>query len=49
MTGERDKRVDLADLLQKLGELGIDSLLIEGGSQLNFSVLEQGLVNRVHC
>lgn len=49
VTGERDKRVDLADLLQKLGELGIDSLLIEGGSQLNFSVLEQGLVNRVHC
>lgn len=46
---EKDKRVDLADLLQKLGAMGIDSLLIEGGSQLNFSALEQGLVNRVHC
>lgn len=49
VTDARDKRVDLSDLLQKLGERGIDSLLIEGGSQLNFSVLEQGLVNRVHC
>lgn len=49
VTKAKDKRVDLADLLQKLGEMGIDSLLIEGGSQLNFSVLEQGLVNRVHC
>ncbi|WP_324682419.1 bifunctional diaminohydroxyphosphoribosylaminopyrimidine deaminase/5-amino-6-(5-phosphoribosylamino)uracil reductase RibD [Bibersteinia trehalosi] len=48
-TKAKDKRVDLSDLLQKLGEMGIDSLLIEGGSQLNFSVLEQGLVNRVHC
>lgn len=46
---EKNKRVDLADLLQKLGAMGIDSLLIEGGSQLNFSALEQGLVNRVHC
>lgn len=44
-----NKRIDLRDLLQKLGEMGIDSLLIEGGSQLNFSALEQGLVNRVHC
>lgn len=49
ITQAKDKRVDLDDLLQKLGERGIDSLLIEGGSQLNFSVLEQGLVNRVHC
>lgn len=45
----KDKRVDLNDLLQKLGELGIDSLLLEGGSQLNFSALSAGIVNRVHC
>ena len=45
----RNKRVDLDDLLQKLGEIQIDSLLIEGGSSLNFSALESGVVNRVHC
>nr|WP_314740393.1 bifunctional diaminohydroxyphosphoribosylaminopyrimidine deaminase/5-amino-6-(5-phosphoribosylamino)uracil reductase RibD [uncultured Haemophilus sp.] len=45
----KNKRVDLHDLLQKLGEMQIDSLLIEGGSSLNFSALESGVVNRVHC
>ena len=45
----RNKRVNLDDLLQKLGEMQIDSLLIEGGSSLNFSALESGVVNRVHC
>ena len=45
----KNKRVDLKDLLQKLGEMQIDSLLIEGGSSLNFSALESGMVNRVHC
>ncbi len=45
----KNKRVDLEDLLQKLGEIQIDSLLIEGGSSLNFSALESGVVNRVHC
>ncbi|KMK51454.1 riboflavin biosynthesis protein RibD [[Actinobacillus] muris] len=45
----QNKRVDLADLLQKIGQLGIDSVLLEGGSQLNFSALRAGVVNRVHC
>lgn len=44
-----DKRVDLLDLLQRLGEMQIDSLLIEGGAGLNFSALKAGIVNRVHC
>ena len=45
----KNRRVDLLDLLQKLGEKQIDSLLIEGGASLNFSALESGVVNRVHC
>lgn len=45
----KNRRVDLSDLLQKLGEKQIDSLLIEGGASLNFSALESGVVNRVHC
>ncbi|QIM66884.1 riboflavin biosynthesis protein RibD [Mannheimia granulomatis] len=44
-----NKRVNLPKLLQKLGEMQIDSLLIEGGSSLNFSALKAGCVNRIHC
>lgn len=44
-----NKRVNLPKLLQKLGEIQIDSLLIEGGSSLNFSALKTGCVNRIHC
>lgn len=49
VTKANNKRVDFADLLQKLGQLYVDSLLVEGGATLNFSLLESGLVNRVHC
>ena len=31
----------------KLGELNIDSILLEGGSTLNFSALEQGIVDKI--
>ncbi len=40
-------RVDLKDLMRKLWERGIDSVLLEGGGELNFSALESGLVNKV--
>ncbi len=39
--------VDMNDLMKRLGELGIDSLLIEGGSTLNFSAIESRIVHRV--
>ena len=42
------KRVDLCLLMQKLGELGLDSVLVEGGGALNFSLLQAGLVQRVY-
>lgn len=42
------RRVDLALLMKKLGELGLDSVLVEGGGQLNFSLLQAGLVQRVY-
>lgn len=43
----RDGRVDLQDLMEKLGELKIDSILLEGGSTLNDSALRQGIVQEV--
>ena len=41
-------RVDLKDLMRILGEKGIDSILLEGGSQLNFSAIEAQIVDEVH-
>lgn len=43
----KDNRVDLAELMIKLGELNIDSVLLEGGAELNFSALEQGIVDKI--
>lgn len=44
---EKEGRVDLADMLRQLGHSGIDSILLEGGGQLNESFLKAGLVDEV--
>jgi diaminohydroxyphosphoribosylaminopyrimidine deaminase/5-amino-6-(5-phosphoribosylamino)uracil reductase len=41
-------RVSLDKCLQALGSMGLTSLLVEGGGELNASFLRDGLVNRVH-
>lgn len=38
-------RVDLADMLQRLGAMGIQSILLEGGSRLAGEALSQGLID----
>ncbi len=43
----RDGLVDLQDLMRRLGALGITSVLIEGGSELNASAVRSGVVNKV--
>ncbi len=45
----RDGRVDLPALLARLGQDEVDSVLIEGGSQLHWAALESGVVNRVQA
>jgi len=40
--------LDLNDLMKKLYDLKIDSILLEGGSTLNFSALESEIVDRIH-
>ncbi len=40
---------DLDDLLGKLGEMGLDSVYVEGGGTFGWSVLTQGIVNKVHA
>ncbi|SHJ95966.1 diaminohydroxyphosphoribosylaminopyrimidine deaminase [Clostridium cavendishii DSM 21758] len=44
---EKDRRVDLKALLLELGKLNIDSILLEGGATLNYSALEEGIVDKV--
>ncbi|WP_372751774.1 bifunctional diaminohydroxyphosphoribosylaminopyrimidine deaminase/5-amino-6-(5-phosphoribosylamino)uracil reductase RibD [Labilibaculum sp.] len=43
----RNERVDLQNLLVKLGQEGIDGILLEGGASLNFSALQTGIVDEV--
>lgn len=45
----QDGHIELRALMQELGGLGIDSILLEGGSSLNWSALSCGVVNEVHA
>jgi len=45
---EKNNKVDLKELVKRLGEEGIDSILIEGGGTLNFSALEEKIVDKVN-
>ena len=46
---EKDGHVDLTALMDRLGAQEIDSILVEGGGTLHWSVLEAGLANRVQA
>ncbi len=48
-TLEKDGRVNLKDLMKKLGEIKIDGVLLEGGGTLNMSALEAGIVNHIQA
>ena len=41
--------MDLKDLITKLGEREIDSLILEGGARLNASALKAGIVQKVQA
>ena len=43
----KGKHIDLNVLMQKLGEAGIDGILLEGGAELNYSALQSGIVQAV--
>lgn len=46
---QKDGHLDLGELMKKLGEEKIDSILLEGGSILNWSALQTGIVNKVQA
>ena len=44
---KKENHIDLRELMIKLGEEKIDSILLEGGGTLNWSALQSGIVNKV--
>ncbi|MGI6268330.1 MAG: bifunctional diaminohydroxyphosphoribosylaminopyrimidine deaminase/5-amino-6-(5-phosphoribosylamino)uracil reductase RibD [Acutalibacteraceae bacterium] len=46
---QKNSHIDLQVLMQKLGQMQIDSILLEGGSTLNFSALNSEIVNKVQA
>ncbi|MGI6030253.1 MAG: bifunctional diaminohydroxyphosphoribosylaminopyrimidine deaminase/5-amino-6-(5-phosphoribosylamino)uracil reductase RibD [Eubacteriales bacterium] len=44
---DKQGHLDLSALMQKLGQEGIDSILLEGGGLLNWAALESGIVQKV--
>lgn len=46
LTEPRDGKVNLRELMERLGERGIDSILLEGGGGLNEAALKAGIVDR---
>ncbi|GAA0086467.1 bifunctional diaminohydroxyphosphoribosylaminopyrimidine deaminase/5-amino-6-(5-phosphoribosylamino)uracil reductase RibD [Clostridium sp. CTA-7] len=45
----KNERVDLQSLMVELGKLNIDSILLEGGSTLSFSALEDKIVDKIQA
>ena len=48
-TDSENSHVDLGTVMKKLGDMKIDSILLEGGGELNWSMLSGGHVNKVQA
>ncbi len=46
---EKDGHIDLVQLMERLGQEQIDSILLEGGGTLNWTALESGIVQQVQA
>jgi diaminohydroxyphosphoribosylaminopyrimidine deaminase/5-amino-6-(5-phosphoribosylamino)uracil reductase len=44
---EKDGHIDLKNLMKYLGSCAIDSVIIEGGAEIHWSALKEGIVNKV--
>ncbi len=44
---QKNLKVSLSKLMQKIGEKGVSSLLIEGGGEINASALKEGIVDKM--
>lgn len=48
ITPIKEGKVNLSFLMKALGERKIDSVLLEGGSELNYAALKEGIVDKVN-
>ena len=48
-TSSDNGKVDLAELMKLLGSERLDSILLEGGSEINWSALKAGIVSKVQA
>lgn len=46
---ERNGHVDLIQLMEKLGQRQIDSILLEGGGAMNWAALDSGIVQKIQA
>ena len=46
---KQDGHVNLSQLMERLGEMQLDSILLEGGGTLNWAALESGIVQKVQA
>ena len=46
---EKEGLVDVRNLLELLGQSGVDSILLEGGGSLNYTFLAEGLVDELYA
>lgn len=44
---EKNGHIDMVDLMEKLGMMKIDSVMVEGGGSLNWNILKENLVNEL--
>ena len=44
---EKESKVDMMDLMKKLGKMEISNIMIEGGAEVNASALQSGIVDKV--
>lgn len=49
LTDKKDNHIDLEQLMKKLGQKQIDSILLEGGGTLNWAALKSGIVQKTQA
>lgn len=49
VTEKKDNHVNLNQLVDELGKLKIDSVILEGGGELNWSAIKSGIVDKVQA
>lgn len=48
LTEKHGKILDMSDLLMKLRQKNIDSVLVEGGGEINFSIIKNNLAQKIY-